>query len=241
MCQINLNQTNLLAVQQLELNDQLVDTINAEELHQFLEIETRFNDWMDRRINALGLVEREDYVTFTQKRALGLGRPLRAFSLTLEAAKHISMAERNQKGREAREYFISVESKAKTLVPQLQQQNKQLLDMVLNQNPLYSKVVRYSQLGLNASEIAKLCDITTVTLLTHRKTLADLNLIDPPIKNSFPTKKQFTQQQLTSIYQRHQSGYSLKALGREYGCSAATIKNRINALEANRMFASEEA
>lgn len=221
----------------------LSQAVNARELHQSLEVGKDFSNWIKDRISRYNLIENQDFRLFASSgvKYLGMGRPAKEYILTLDVAKSIALMENNEKGAEIRQYFISVESKAKTLVPQLQQQNKQLLDMVLNQNPLYSKVVRYSQLGLNASEIAKLCDITTVTLLTHRKTLADLNLIDPPIKNSFPTKKQFTHQQLTSIYQRHQSGYSLKALGREYGCSAATIKNRINALEANRMFASEEA
>ena len=43
-------------------------TVNARDLHAFLEVKTRFNDWIERRIADFGFVESVDFVSVTQKR-----------------------------------------------------------------------------------------------------------------------------------------------------------------------------
>lgn len=41
-------------------------TVNARELHAFLEVKTRFNDWITGRIEQYGFVENQDFVIFTE-------------------------------------------------------------------------------------------------------------------------------------------------------------------------------
>ena len=44
----------------------LTQAVNARELHTFLEVQTRFNDWIAARITDYAFVENQDYVRFTE-------------------------------------------------------------------------------------------------------------------------------------------------------------------------------
>ena len=48
------------------------NTVSARELHEFLEVETRFNDWFKRMIN-YGFEENSDFRAITQKRVTARG------------------------------------------------------------------------------------------------------------------------------------------------------------------------
>ena len=41
----------LISLTQSAINGELQQTVNARELHAFLEVQTRFNDWIAARIN----------------------------------------------------------------------------------------------------------------------------------------------------------------------------------------------
>jgi len=87
--------------------------VNARELHQFLEVETKFTTWIERRIEEYGFVENQDFEVFDNfiKNSEG-GRPAREYIISLDMAKELSMVERNEKGKLARLYFIEMEKKA---------------------------------------------------------------------------------------------------------------------------------
>nr|DAR04027.1 MAG TPA: KilAC domain protein [Caudoviricetes sp.] len=93
-------------------------TVNARELHAFLEVKSRFNDWVRNRINECRFIENQDFVTLTKNLVSG-GQQTEYF-LTLDAAKHFAMLERNERGFEARQYFIDCEKRAQA-VPQIPQ------------------------------------------------------------------------------------------------------------------------
>ncbi len=91
---------------------------NARDLHTFLGVRARFSDWILRRIRQHGFVESMDFVGFTQNcEKPQNGRPTVEYHLTIEAAKHIAMAEHTEKGKEARDYFIECERIAHQLPP----------------------------------------------------------------------------------------------------------------------------
>lgn len=90
------------------------ETVNARELHAFLEVQTRFNDWISNRIREYGFVENQDFTTFTENPVKG--RPRTEYHLTIDMAKELSMVERNEKGRQARRYFIDMERHARQAV-----------------------------------------------------------------------------------------------------------------------------
>ena len=86
--------------------------VGARDLHQFLESKQEFANWIKNRIEKYGLVENEDYVVFDNliKNPQG-GRPQIEYALTIDAAKELSMVEGNDKGKQARRYFIECENK----------------------------------------------------------------------------------------------------------------------------------
>lgn len=94
-----------------EQNNQQV--VSARELHSFLEVETQFRTWIERMLE-YGFVENQD---FTRANIFVRGNEAKDYALTLDCAKEISMLQRSDKGKQARQYFIEVEKKVKTQSP----------------------------------------------------------------------------------------------------------------------------
>ena len=86
------------------------DVVSARVLHEFLEVGTRFDMWFARRIEEYSFVQGVDY----QGPILGVSGAA-DYAITLEMAKELSMVERNDKGREARRYFIDCENKLRAI------------------------------------------------------------------------------------------------------------------------------
>ncbi|AXP39466.1 antA/AntB antirepressor family protein [Haemophilus influenzae] len=117
--------TNLIPISNNHISGNEVKTVNARELHLFLDVSTRFSDWIQRRISEYGFVENQDFVVLlkNEKNPIG-GRPSREWFISIDMAKELSMVERNEKGKQARQYFIEMEKVAKNqqkptaLIPQ---------------------------------------------------------------------------------------------------------------------------
>lgn len=87
--------------------------VSGRDLHMFLEIETPYPKWFSRMCE-YGFTENIDFNTDKKVRVQKEGnrnvnREVTEHSLTIEMAKQLCMLARNDKGREAREYFIEVE------------------------------------------------------------------------------------------------------------------------------------
>lgn len=97
----------IVRVVEAEFNGELIPACDARELHEFLEVRTRFNDWVSRRIQDAQLVEGRDFTAQT------VSEPIlkTEYTLSLDAGKHIAMLERNDKGKAVREYFIEYEKR----------------------------------------------------------------------------------------------------------------------------------
>lgn len=110
----------LIEINNKTINNEIKETVDARELHSFLEVNTRFNDWINNRICDFGFIENQDFISFTQN--LVSGGKLKEYALTLGMAKELSMVERNGKGKQARQYFIECERRlAKTVdTPEIQ-------------------------------------------------------------------------------------------------------------------------
>ena len=105
---------DIIEIKQTYFNQAQVDTVNARELHEFLEIGKDFSSWAKDRISQYGFIENQDFVVFTNfgENPAG-GRPSKEYHITLDMAKELSMVERNEKGKQARQYFIECERRAK--------------------------------------------------------------------------------------------------------------------------------
>lgn len=87
-----------------------INSVNARELHQVLEIDKKFADWINAQINSLGLEKNVDYIVYEEKVKAGNGfTTKKEYIITTDTAKHISMASRTAKGKEVRNYFIQIE------------------------------------------------------------------------------------------------------------------------------------
>lgn len=98
-------------------------TVMGRELHEALEIKTRYNDWF-KRMCEYGFSENSDFVTLTQKRVTAQGNEINEYDhqLTLDMAKEICMIQRSEKGKACRQYFIEVEKKFRNRqLPQMSQ------------------------------------------------------------------------------------------------------------------------
>ncbi|QXL49842.1 ORF6C domain-containing protein [Ligilactobacillus salivarius] len=94
--------------------------VSGRDLHDFLGVQTKYTQWFERMVS-YGFTENVDFVGFSQKREKPTdGRPTIDHALTLDMAKEISMIQRTDKGKQARQYFIEVEKayKEKYKLPQ---------------------------------------------------------------------------------------------------------------------------
>lgn len=95
----------------VQTNDKMEPVISGRELHAFLEVGTRYDTWFER-MRDYGFENGRDFIEMNeevdaQKRARTYEQKNHA--LKLDMAKEISMIQRNEKGKQARQYFISIE------------------------------------------------------------------------------------------------------------------------------------
>lgn len=91
---------------------------DARALHAYLGSGKQFADWFKYRCEQYGFAEGEDYVCVsqkseTQRKSGQRGVVVRKdYHITLDMAKELSMVENNERGRQARRYFIECERRA---------------------------------------------------------------------------------------------------------------------------------
>lgn len=166
------------------LQNQPVQLVNARELHEFLQISTRFDTWIQRRISEYNFAENLDFIgviKFERAEAGFFGKreiEIKDYHITLDMAKELCMLERSELGRKARRHFIEKEKQALALAAQ----NAQLLAKIppfLLTNPDHTTAIiaraqqafftlhpecrelqRYRDLGLTNGEIGKLLGLS---------------------------------------------------------------------------------
>ena len=81
-------------------------TVSARDLHAGLEIKSKYADWFTN-MSTYGFTENEDYMTVSKNLENG-GRIIEHF-ISVDMAKQICMIQRNEKGRQYRQYFLDLE------------------------------------------------------------------------------------------------------------------------------------
>lgn len=142
--------TELFTLVNRPVAGQAQQTVNARELHAFLENRDMFANWIKDRIEQYGFVENQDFVRYLEnsKKPLG-GRPSMEYALSLDMAKELSMVERNQQqAAQIAELAPKAEALARIEVAQgdltvtqaakiLNMQPKQLFDWLAQHGWLY--------------------------------------------------------------------------------------------------------
>lgn len=94
----------------VEVNQNQEQVVSGRLLHQFLEVGTQYTKWIERML-PYGFTENVDFVTISQKRLTAQGNETTYIdhTLKLNMAKELCMLARNERGKEARKYFIKCE------------------------------------------------------------------------------------------------------------------------------------
>lgn len=87
--------------------NQEAQTVSARELHEKLNIGTRFNDWFQRLIE-YGFAEGIDFYSKMSKTENG-GRPSTDYEISVDMAKQICMLQKTPEGKLCRQYLIDLE------------------------------------------------------------------------------------------------------------------------------------
>ena len=95
-----------------------IKTVSARELHEKLEIESKFMDWFNRMLK-YGFEEGKDYVLVSRKKETNNPKnPVTIFNeyfISIDMAKEICMIQRSEIGRKVRQYFIECEKKLSSI------------------------------------------------------------------------------------------------------------------------------
>lgn len=93
----------------IEVNENQEPIVNGRELHEVLQIKTEYKKWFER-MKEYGFTENTDFVRVTQKcHTLGGEQEIVNHAIKLDMAKEIAMIQRNESGKQVRQYFIQVE------------------------------------------------------------------------------------------------------------------------------------
>lgn len=144
-------------------------TVSARDLYEFLEATERFNSWFDR-MKQYGLVENTDYTTVKKLTEVPNNggvqiRELDDYQLTIDTAKQIAMLQRNEKGTQARKYFIQVEnawnSPERVMARALEIAHKTIATLELENNEmkpkaLFADAVASSKTSILIGQLAKI-------------------------------------------------------------------------------------
>ena len=99
----------------ISINESEEQVVSGRELHEFLEVGTQYTKWFERKVEKYGFIENIDFATISQNRLTAQGNETtyKEHILKLSMAKELAMLENNEKGKQARLYFIRCEEEYK--------------------------------------------------------------------------------------------------------------------------------
>ena len=99
----------------ISINENEEQVVSGRDLHEFLEVGTQYTKWFERKVEKYGFIENIDFATISQNRLTAQGNETtyKEHILKLSMAKELAMLENNEKGKQARLYFIRCEEEYK--------------------------------------------------------------------------------------------------------------------------------
>lgn len=151
-------------------------TVSARDLHEALEINTRFNDWFSRMAE-YGFENGVDFNLLKNEKVRLEGnrevkRDIMDYQISVDMAKQICMIQRSEKGKQYRQYFIDLEKAWNTpeqifaralkmadqKIEKLKETNSGLLEDVERMRPkeIFADAVKASTSSILIGDLAKL-------------------------------------------------------------------------------------
>ena len=91
------------------LNDNHEPIVSGRQLHEALDVKTKYADWFNRMID-YGFAENQDFLLLKNEQQTGRGGHNKVdHVIKLDMAKEIAMIQRTERGKQVRQYFIQVE------------------------------------------------------------------------------------------------------------------------------------
>lgn len=160
------------------LNDNHEPIVSGRQLHEALDVKTRYNDWFNRMTEYV-FIENQDYLAITQKRVTAQGNSTNQVDhiIKLDMAKEIAMIQRTERGKQVRQYFIQIEkdfnSPEKIMARALLMADKkvhQLEAKIEADRPkvLFAEAVSASHSSILVGELAKLLKQNGVDMGANR-------------------------------------------------------------------------
>lgn len=151
-------------------------TVSARDLHEALEINTRFNDWFSRMAE-YGFENGVDFNLLKNENVRLEGnrevkRDIMDYQISVDMAKQICMIQRSEKGKQYRQYFIDLEKAWNTpeqvmaralkladrTIDNLKEDNKKLIEDNEHMRPkeIFADAVSASNSSILIGDLAKL-------------------------------------------------------------------------------------
>lgn len=151
-------------------------TVSARDLHEALEINTRFNDWFSRMAE-YGFENGVDFNLLKNEKVRLEGnrevkRDIMDYQISVDMAKQICMIQRSEKGKQYRQYFIDLEKAWNTpeqvmaralkladkTIDTLKEENKKLIEDNERMRPkeIFADAVSASTSSILIGDLAKL-------------------------------------------------------------------------------------
>ena len=93
----------------INLNDNHEPVVSGRQLHEALDVKTKYADWFNRMID-YGFAENQDFLLLKNEQQTGRGGHNKVdHVIKLDMAKEIAMIQRTERGKQVRQYFIQVE------------------------------------------------------------------------------------------------------------------------------------
>ena len=144
-----MNTTNQTPIE-IELGIDENGMTTARKLYEFLEMDkSHYSRWYKQNVidNAFA-AENEDYFPFAINGECG-GQASKDAKLTADFAKKLSMTAKNEKGEEARNYFVTIENKSKEAAIQLSGLSTEMQAILMQDRKLVEQDKRITALEDN--------------------------------------------------------------------------------------------
>lgn len=128
---------NLIQIQKATIGNEEINSANARDIHSFLEVKTPFHMWIKRAIEKYDFIENQDFALNKNVHGENKGQFVSTdYIVTIDMAKELSMLENNDKGKQARKYFIEAEKKSKQpmTIDQLLAYNNKVIAFIQAEN-----------------------------------------------------------------------------------------------------------
>ena len=160
-------------------------TVSGRELHELLDVKTAYKDWFPRMCE-YGFAEGTDFCSFLSE-STG-GRPATDHQLTIEMAKEICMLQRNDKGKQVRQYFLNLEKAWNTPEMVMSRALKMAENQICKLQAVNSELTVKNQIMQPKAEyFDELVDRNLLT--SFRETAKELNIKEKKFINFLIDKK----------------------------------------------------